>query len=67
MDQYQQETPDLPRPVQESLSVKDLQQRLAYLEQRLERQQNDIDRLRRQLHQLDANHRITQHRVFRDE
>jgi len=66
MDQYQQETPDQPpRPPKEDPLSKELQQRLVYLEQRVERQQETIDRLKKQLMQLEASHRITQHRVFR--
>lgn len=70
MEQYQQESPDIPRPTQESqpnAQLKELQQRLIVLEQRIDKQQNFIDRLSRQLRQLETNQRITQHRVFRNE
>lgn len=71
MEQYQQPTPDIPKPARESQNdtqlVKELQQRVIQLDRKIEQQQQAIDRLQRQLRQLETNQRITQHKVFRNE
>lgn len=70
MEQYQEPTPNLAKPARESRDdnqIKELQQRMIQLESRISSQQDTIDRLKKQLRQLETNQRITQHKVFRNE